>query len=106
MADNTLEPYFKDGSRIRIANLQELTNKRDLYVIFLTPRSGSTWLTDLLRLTGTLGCPQEWLNPGFLGGSEMALGCIPPRVSGIYEVNDYLDDVLKQQHGAVAGIEL
>ena len=33
------------------------------YCIVFTPRSGSTWLGDLLSNSGYLGRPQEWFNP-------------------------------------------
>lgn len=34
--------------------------------IFFTPRSGSSWLTDVLSQTRLLGKPQEWFNPNFI----------------------------------------
>jgi LPS sulfotransferase NodH len=34
-----------------------------LYCIAFTPRSGSTWLGDLLTKSGIVGIPQEWFNP-------------------------------------------
>lgn len=37
-----------------------------LYLIYFTPRSGSTWLNDTLRQAKRLGFPREWFNPGFL----------------------------------------
>lgn len=37
-----------------------------LYVIYFTPRSGSSWLTDVLAKTGVLGNPVEWFNPGLM----------------------------------------
>jgi LPS sulfotransferase NodH len=36
------------------------------YVIVFTPRSGSSWLTNILAATGQLGDPQEFINPDFV----------------------------------------
>jgi len=44
------------------------------YVIFFTPRSGSTWLTDMLRSLGTVGNPDEWLNERYLTLELQQLG--------------------------------
>lgn len=41
--------------------------------IFFTPRSGSTWLTDVLSGTGRLGRPDEWFNPDFVPGLRRAV---------------------------------
>lgn len=39
---------------------------RKCYGIFFTPRSGSSWLTELLSHAGRLGQPEEWFNPAFV----------------------------------------
>ena len=36
------------------------------YVIYFTPRSGSSWLTDVLQQTGQLGAAPEAFNPNFV----------------------------------------
>jgi LPS sulfotransferase NodH len=36
------------------------------YIIFFTPRSGSSWLTSVLSATKKLGFPEEYINPDFL----------------------------------------
>jgi trehalose 2-sulfotransferase len=36
------------------------------YVIFFSPRSGSSWLTSVLSSTGFLGTAEEYLNPEFV----------------------------------------
>ncbi len=41
--------------------------------ILFTPRSGSSWLTDVLSQTKLLGKPQEWFNPNFVPGITRAL---------------------------------
>ncbi|MDJ0554397.1 MAG: Stf0 family sulfotransferase [Microcoleaceae cyanobacterium MO_207.B10] len=38
------------------------------YLICITPRSGSSWLTEILSGTKILGNPEEWFNPGNLPG--------------------------------------
>jgi len=39
---------------------------RRRYVIYFTPRSGSSWLTDVLIASKLMGKPQEWFNPNFI----------------------------------------
>ncbi|MEM6899501.1 MAG: Stf0 family sulfotransferase [Pseudomonadota bacterium] len=36
------------------------------YIIYMTPRTGSSWLRDLLRSTDVLGWPEEWFNTTML----------------------------------------
>jgi trehalose 2-sulfotransferase len=36
------------------------------YIIYFTPRSGSSWLGDIIKSTSTMGNPGEWLNPNFI----------------------------------------
>jgi len=36
------------------------------YIIFFTPRSGSSWLTSILSATKKLGYPEEYINPAFV----------------------------------------
>lgn len=36
------------------------------YVIYMTPRTGSSWLRDLLRSTNVMGWPEEWFNTTML----------------------------------------
>jgi len=42
-------------------------------VIFITPRSGSTWLGDLLTKQGTVGFPEEYLNADCLPATNVEL---------------------------------
>lgn len=44
------------------------------YAILFTPRSGSSWLTDICEKTGRLSRPDECFNPGFLPVMARALG--------------------------------
>ena len=53
-----------DPARFR-ADMQR-RGARKTYGIFFTPRSGSSWLTDVITGTGRLGKPEEWFNPSFV----------------------------------------
>lgn len=46
---------------------------RKRYVIYFTPRSGSSWLTDILRQTNRMGHANELFNPNFMPGIARAL---------------------------------
>lgn len=48
------------------------------YVIFFTPRSGSSWLTDTITATSQLGEPNEWFNPDFIPEIASALNANAP----------------------------
>lgn len=47
-------------------------NERN-YLIIFTPRSGSTWLTELLQSNKTFGNPEEWFNPDFIPANAKKL---------------------------------
>jgi LPS sulfotransferase NodH len=49
------------------------------YLIFLTPRSGSSWLGDLLLSTGLVGNPDEWFNLRSVPGKLVEYGPCTPR---------------------------
>jgi trehalose 2-sulfotransferase len=67
-----LAAHIRRLSRTGAANLvqptapiwrpQQLTN----VLIFFTPRSGSSWLGEVLTRSTRLGVPEEWLNPDFM----------------------------------------
>ena len=42
------------------------TGARKDYAVFFTPRSGSSWLTDVIWQNRQLGWPEEWFNPSFV----------------------------------------
>jgi LPS sulfotransferase NodH len=69
------------------------------YVIFFTPRSGSSRVTELLRGTGVLGNPGEVFNPKFI-----------PRIAKVYSAGslpDYVGLLLRaHQTGGVFGCEI
>jgi LPS sulfotransferase NodH len=104
-------PYltaFREGAALDPATLRDLGSRFQVYAIFIIPRSGSTWLTELARNTGLLGCPQEWLNFEFCRADEANLGCPPPSHFGTFEINAYMNAVLEfsASPNGVAGIEL
>lgn len=51
----------------------EKPEKPVLFVIYFTPRSGSSWLTDTLLQAKGLGFPQEWFNPNFVTQNARSL---------------------------------
>ena len=58
-------PDIVDAARLR----RELTRSAPAdirYVIWFTPRSGSSWLTDIATRTGQLSQPGECFNPSFI----------------------------------------
>lgn len=64
------------------------------YIIHFTPRSGSSWLTEVLTAARTLGRPNEWFNPSFM-----------PNIANVVQANtldDYVDAV--QRQGTTRGL--
>lgn len=102
---NLLRSAFPSNSILRASTIEAAVRRSRLYVIFLTPRSGSTWLTELIMNTGGLGAPQEWFNDGWIYTNEPALGCLPPRLRGTTDINSYFESIVTEGRG-VAGLEL
>lgn len=75
------------------------TGARRGYAIFFTPRSGSSWLTDVLSQTRRLGRPEEWFNPTFV-----------PRVARSVNADNLVNYVKmlrrKQAPGGIFGLEI
>ncbi|MFN7002569.1 MAG: Stf0 family sulfotransferase [Roseinatronobacter sp.] len=46
--------------------------RRKLMILF-TPRSGSSWLTDIVTRSKQLGKPREWFNPNFIPNINRAM---------------------------------
>lgn len=46
------------------------------YVIYFTPRSGSSWLTDVLQQTRQLGAATEAFNPNFIPNIARSIGAV------------------------------
>jgi trehalose 2-sulfotransferase len=105
MMRNLLRGAFPVSSVLRADTIKAAAGRSRLYVIFLTPRSGSTWLTELAMNTGALGVPHEWFNDTWIYTDEPALGCLPPRSRGIAEVNEYVDAIVDEGQG-IAGLQL
>lgn len=55
---------------------------RKCYLICFTPRSGSSWVSDLLISTKVPGRPLEWVNPNFVRHNA--------EVFGANNIHDYL----------------
>lgn len=72
---------------------------RKEYVIFFTPRSASSWLTNALKASRRLGDPDELFNPGFV-----------PKIAASYNARDirsYIDMARrKRSPGGVFGFEI
>lgn len=76
MSQVEINPYekFLEDAGLPSGQLPGQSTARTNYVIFFTPRSGSTWLTDMLRSLGTVGNPDEWLNERYLALELEKLG--------------------------------
>ena len=103
--DNLLFRAFPENSTLRVNTLRAASERAKLYIIFMTPRSGSTWLTELIKNAEALGIPQEWFNDTWIYSEEEALGCRPPRLRGTLDINDYVNSIVNECNG-IAGIEL
>lgn len=62
------------GDPVRLAEAMAKPAGPILFVIYFTPRSGSTWLNDTLRQAKGLGFPKEWFNPAFVTRNARQLG--------------------------------
>lgn len=69
------------------------------YVIFFTPRAGSSWLTDILTQTGQMGRPEEWYNPRHLNARAQKLNA--------WDLPSYAAMIERlRQSGGVSGVEI
>ena len=102
---NRLKGAFPLNSVISGQTLKNAAKRSSIYVIFIMPRSGSSWLTELAMNSTGLGIPQEWFNDDWIYSDQPALGCLPPRMRGVSDINQYIDAVVDEGHG-FAGIEL
>ena len=62
---------------------------RRRYVIYFTPRSGSSWLTDVLTASKLMGKPNEWFNPNFIPNIARAVNA--------NSIESYID-MLQRKH--------
>lgn len=102
------EPYlraFPENSVLDVDLFDRLAETSTLYVILILPRSGSTWFCEMIGATGGLGLPQEWFNAGFVQRDKLHLGCKPPKVRGISDINRYVEEIVDEGDG-VAGVQL
>lgn len=60
------------------------------YVIYFTPRSGSSWLTDILSQTNCMGRANELFNPNFMPNIARALHA--------GDIHQYIDASLRKLH--------
>ncbi len=102
---NLLRDAFPGNCILRAGTLRAASERSRLYVIFLTPRSGSSWLTELAMNTGVLGTPHEWFNDNWVYSDQTVLTCLPPRSRGIADINAYVDSIVDEGRG-IAGLEL
>lgn len=69
------------------------------YVIHFTPRSGSSWLGDVVSKTNALGTPEEFFNPNFV-----------PNIANVFNVStldDYIEVLLRRRGvGGIFGFEI
>jgi trehalose 2-sulfotransferase len=62
LLQNAFAPYF-DARHETDGQYASMPEPRRDFVIFMTPRSGSTWLSQILIRHGGFGQPEEWFNP-------------------------------------------
>jgi LPS sulfotransferase NodH len=66
------------------------------YLILFTPRSGSSWLTDLLSQNNILGRPTEWFNPDLIQSAMNGL------TNKCHNINEYCKE-LQNTHQSPQG---
>lgn len=84
LAMNRLEKIFSTGPAPSADFLESIARReepRSRYLIAITPRSGSSYLCDMMKKTKRFGQPDEYLNTNFLPG---ILTKIPARAPGEY----------------------
>lgn len=83
----------------RRARLQQRALATSLYVIHFTPRSGSSWLTDIIAATKQLSAANEAFNPGFIPEIAQALNAT--------DLDDYIQMLLRFFNtNGVYGVEI
>lgn len=97
---------FHNGHSLDMELLFGLSQERTLYCFLIMPRSGSTWLSEIMMRADELGTPNEWLNPQFIMEENVSrLGCAPPKFRGTADINEYFTNIARESTGA-AGIQL
>jgi trehalose 2-sulfotransferase len=105
---NPVALAFPTQARISWKTLSTLTRSVHFYVIFITARSGSTWLTEMASRSGRLGVPQEWFNETWIQLDQEALDCRPPKLAGTTDINSYIRKTVAdyQSQNRIMGLEL
>ncbi|MFZ2724736.1 MAG: Stf0 family sulfotransferase [Methylococcaceae bacterium] len=88
---NNIQKLF-NASTVDLARLKEIEaikDPRSRYVLAITPRSGSSYLCDVMRHTKRLGIPQEVID---VGGIKLRLATMSGRTP-----EEYLRNVLRVQ---------
>jgi len=83
----------------RQAKMRKRPAAKTSYVIHFTPRSGSSWLTDIIAATGRLSAANEAFNPSFIPKIAQALNAT--------DMDSYIQMLLRRfnTHG-VYGVEV
>lgn len=65
LLQKAFEPYF-NARHENDKRFEAMPAPRKDLIIFMTPRSGSTWMSQILIRHGGFGQPEEWFNPDHL----------------------------------------
>jgi LPS sulfotransferase NodH len=95
---NRISDIFATGYLDSDKSIQNIKN----YIILFTPRSGSSWLTELITDRTILGRPSEWFNPDLM---QSAMNGFYRKSENIYEYCSALQDRHKSAEG-IFGAEL
>ncbi len=105
---NLIAPAFHTNSTIEKATLLEVVQSTKLYVMFITPRSGSTWVAEMAEAGGRLSMPHEWFNDTWIYTEQEVLGCRPPKLAGTSDINEYIRRTVAGHRSpeGIAGVQL
>lgn len=98
---NIAELFLKETKDQALADvINQMVDPRLKYIIAITPRSGSSYLCDLIKQTRLLGSPDEYLNHQFIPN---ILKKIPAN-----NADDYLKNIIKkfQSKNGVSGLKV
>jgi len=103
--ENLLAPAFTENAILHRETLERLTSSSYVYAMFITPRSGSTWLTELATVDGRLGMPHEYFNYDWLGNVYPNLGYAPPSSR---DIDRFVSDIAEKYRSpqGVVGVQL
>lgn len=92
-------PREHEADRERFCRLVAAPAARQTYIMFFTPRSGSSWLADIAAASGRLGTPSEAFNPNFL--PKMV------RAFGTRSMDEYCEVLRRRRHaGGIMGFQI